>query len=167
MRSPTTTAAATLAAATLAAAATSVATAQDTVPTMEPFEAHLACAGAASAERTVWKYTVEEVSDPRFDGTHYSHLEGWEDGDPDMDGIGAYAGLWEIRTDDGSWVGEYDTFRFAPYSYSTFSAQLDGHGAYENLEAIMEADWRDDCGWDLRGVVIGGELPAHPQPLDG
>ena len=67
-----------------------------------------------------------------------------------------------ITNEDGAWVGQTTSFRFPPESYSTFTVKLDGQGAYEGLTAVMEADFSEDCGFDIRGVVVGGDLPATP-----
>jgi len=76
--------------------------------------------------------------------------------------IGAYSSLWEITNVEGAWIGETPSFRFAPESYGTFTVKLDGQGAYEGLTAVMEADFTVDCGFDSRGVVVDGVLPATP-----
>ena len=57
------------------------------------------------------------------------------------------------------------TFRFAPESYSTTSVALEGQGAYAGLSAIMEGDFTEDCGFDIRGVVVDGDLPVTPEAV--
>ena len=162
--SPRATAVAAMGLATALATATAPAvTAQDTQPTMSEFTGRLGCGTAGPSSQAVsWQFPVVEISDERFDGTYVNQLAGYEDGDPDVDGIGAYSALWEITDEDGSWVGETASFRFPPDSYNTFTVMLDGQGAYEGLTAVMEADFTDDCGFDIRGVVVDGELPATP-----
>jgi hypothetical protein len=103
-----------------------------------------------------------DISDDRFAGSYIEQLAGYEDGDPDVDGIGAYSTLWEITNEGGAWVGQTASFRFGPESYSTFSMRLDGQGGYEGLTAVMEGDFTEDCGFDIRGVVVDGDLPATP-----
>ncbi len=147
----------------LLAGGTLAVAAQETTPTMSQFSGRLVCSGpVSSSEAAAYGFSVEDISDERFAGDHISHLTGYEDGDPDGDGIGAYAALWEVTGADGGWVGDYTTFRFAPESYSTMTVALEGRGTYEGLTALMEADFTDDCGWDVRGVVVDGELPATP-----
>lgn len=50
-------------------------------------------------------------------------------------------------------------------SYSTFSMRLDGQGGYEGLTAVIEGDFTEDCGFDIRGVVVDGDLPATPEVI--
>ncbi len=136
-------------------------------PAMTPFSGSLGCGTAVPADHTVWEFRDPDFTDPRLDGRHLSHLAGFEEGDPDVDGVGAYSGLWEVVTDDGAWVGEYATFRTPPMGYSTITVQLRGEGSNEGLTAIMEGDFADRCGWDIRGVVVEGSLPENPAPLFG
>lgn len=39
--------------------------------------------------------------------------------------------------------------------------------AYSGLTAVMEGDFTEDCGFDIRGVVVDGELPATPEIIAG
>jgi hypothetical protein len=158
------TAVATMSLATAVAATTApVVTAQDLQPTMSQFTGRLSCGTQGPSSPAVsWQFSVLDVSDERFDGSYVNQLAGYEDGDPDVDGIGAYSALWEITNEDGAWVGQNSSFRFPPDSYNTFTVKLDGQGAYEGLTAVMEADFNEDCGFDIRGVVVDGDLPATP-----
>jgi hypothetical protein len=156
---------ATIAAASMAAMATPAAGQSE--PAMTTFSGTLGCGIAASTPdgHTAWSFRNTDLSDARLGGQHISHLAGYEHGDPDVDdGVGAYSGLWEVTNEEGSWVGEFSTFRFLPDSYSTLSIELDGQGAYDGLTAVMEADFLESCGWDLRGVIVDGELPPNPVP---
>ena len=162
--SPRATAVAAMSLATaLAAAIAPAVEAQDPQPTMSEFTGRLGCGTAGPLSEAVsWQFPVVEISDERFAGTYVNQLAGYEDGDPDVDGIGAYSALWEITNEGGGWVGDTASFRFPPESYSTFTVKLDGQGAYEGLTAVLEADFTEDCGFDLRGVVVNGDLPATP-----
>ena len=158
---------ATMAATALATTAAPVVLAQPE-PAMTEFGGTLGCGAPVETAdgHSAFLFRDPQFSDSRLDGQHVSHLDGYEDGDPDSDGVGAYAGLWEITNDGGSWLGEYATFRFAPDSYSTLSIQLDGSGGYDGQTAIMEADFLESCGWELRGVIVEGRLPDTPAPLN-
>jgi len=162
--SPRATAVAAMSLATAVAAATAPAvSAQDLQPTMSEFTGRLSCGVQGPSSPAVsWRFSVLDVSDERFDGSYIEQLAGYEDGDPDVDGIGAYSTLWEITNEGGAWVGQTASFRFAPESYSTFTVKLDGQGGYEGLTAVMEGDFTEDCGFDIRGVVVDGDLPATP-----
>ena len=156
---------ATIAAASLAATAAPVSAQED--PVMTQFSGTLGCGMMLDTREghAAFSFRDPELSDPRLGGEHISHLDGYQDGDPDAEGgIGVYAGLWEITNEEGSWLGDYSTFRFPPDSYSTLTVHLDGFGGYDGLTAVMEADWLESCGWDLRGAIVEGQLPDTPAP---
>ena len=161
--SPRARAVAAMSLATAVAATTVPTVAAQEQPDMSEFTGRLSCGVQGPSSPVVsWQFSVLDVSDERFDGSYVNQLAGYEVGDPDVDGIGAYSALWEITNEGGAWVGQTASFRFGPESYSTFSMRLDGQGGYEGLTAVMEGDFTEDCGFDIRGVVVDGDLPATP-----
>ena len=114
----------------------------------------------------VWRFPVYEMSDPRLDGTVLGYLDG-SDYLLDEGVAGVYSALWTIENDGGSWIGHYETMLFpdSQWAYSTNSIRLVGEGDYAGLYAMIETDFRDNCGWDVRGFVVEGDPPASPARL--
>lgn len=125
--------------------------------------------GADGVERSVvsaiWRFPVVDMSDDRFDGRYLGFQEGM-DFRLDGDEIGVFSGLWQITNDGGEWVGAHSFARLSPTEYSTATIRMDGRGGYEGLTAVMEADWRIDCGYDIRGLVVEQSLPEFPDPVE-
>ena len=178
----------TLALATLALATstTAVGQSEDTVGTSisspEPFTAWLACGqdvglntpstrisddetgtSVSDAPRTIWRFRPLQVSDPRMDGMTYGYLAGTEwANDSWSDDIGVYSALWHVVNDGGEWIGPYTTLHAPEVGWATNSVRLEGSGDYQGLYAVIQADFRDDCGWDVTGYILERDVPAFP-----
>ena len=51
-------------------------------------------------------------------------------------------------------------------STTTVTTPLAGSGAYEGLTAIRESHHdASACSWDVRGLIIEGDVPAAPAPV--
>jgi hypothetical protein len=119
-----------------------------------------------SLVNTIWRFPVVEMSDARLDGRVLGYQEGM-DFLSDGDEIGVYSGLWHVTNDDGEWIGPYSFVRLTPSEYSTVTIRLDGQGGYQGLTAVVEIDWRSDCGWDVQGFILEHSLPEPPLPVTG
>jgi len=118
--------------------------------------------------RTVWYFRTREVSDPRMDGRTYGYLAGTEWSNPSRDEeISVFSALWHVVNEGGEWIGPYSTLRSPEIGYATNSIRLEGHGGYDGLYAIIEADFRDDCGWDVSGFILERDVPPFPEPIEG
>lgn len=151
----------------------------------EPFTAWLACgqdaglneasvklgleddSGTSAFEfpRTIWRFPTLQVSDPRMGGSTYNYLSGteWTNADWD-DEISVFSALWHVVNDGGEWIGPYSTLRSPEIGYATNAIRLEGHGGYEGLYAIIQADFLDDCGWDVTGYILERDMPPFPEP---
>lgn len=67
-----------------------------------------------------------------------------------------------VETDDGAWQGLETPIVFSDGSRSTTTSVLVGEGDYEGLVAVTEFTI-DGEAWDLRGVIIDGEMPPAPE----
>ncbi len=74
--------------------------------------------------------------------------------------------LWHVVNDGGEWIGEYTTLRTPEHGYATNAIRLVGHGGYEGLFAVIQADFRDDCGWHVEGFILDRDVPAFPEPVE-
>jgi hypothetical protein len=48
-----------------------------------------------------------------------------------------------------------------------YAIRLEGHGGYEGLYAMIQADFRDDSGWDVTGYILERDVPTCPEPVSG
>jgi|GEM_PF-3202167 len=133
------------------------------------------------------EYTVDEMSDARFDGTHTLFMDTDEYFFPGSDPIGyplLRSSVHRIENDGGAWqsIGSvaYLPGSTASGSYLPYTAPLAdrwllvGEGAHDGLTAtwemsLVEPDcycWdqghSEFCSWDLRGLVFEGDPPAAP-----
>ncbi len=120
----------------------------------------------ATIPRTVWRFPTLEVSDPRMGGRVYGYLAGteWSSASWDDD-MGVYSALWHVINDGGEWTGSYAGLRTPETGYANNTIRLEGHGGYEGLYAVIQTDFRDDCGFDVTGYILERDVPAFPQPL--
>jgi hypothetical protein len=124
-----------------------------------------------------WQQTAT-MSDPRLEGTHYAsgsydtYLLPSPGGD--LEAKIAYRETQRIVNDDGAWQGSMITFvapeeRDAERATGTGTTAnvltylLVGEGGYEGLTAIYDQVWDGACGFDVRGIILDGDLPpAEP-----
>jgi hypothetical protein len=112
----------------------------------------------------IWQFPVLEMSDPRLDGRFLGYQNG-VDFRFEGDEIGIFSGLWHVTNEGGEWVGAHTFARLSPTEYSTQTVRLSGKGSYEGLTAVIQTEWRADCGYDLRGFVVDSPLPDYPTPV--
>jgi len=75
------------------------------------------------------------------------------------------AGTWRIVNEEGAWQGSYHNFDTPGGEDVVVTVPLTSEDAYDGLTAIWEAsNFDDDHCWDVRGLIIEGELPAYPEP---
>jgi hypothetical protein len=118
-----------------------------------------------------WSMKVEDASDPRLDGDGTFALNGdgyWEGvvGDTaDVSLVDVMVGAIRIRNDAGAWQGV--TYLVNVGDEPQFDADvvlLVGSGGYTGLVAMTEMRQRTNiCDWDLRGVIVEGDLPLIPE----
>jgi hypothetical protein len=114
--------------------------------------------GRTEVRGTVFHTPVLTMSDPRLDGTvtRTNNVDLYDDPP-----IWTWQALWRIETEDGAWEGVETPLVFTDGSRSTTMVALDGEGAYDGLTAITEFD-HEGSGWNVRGVIIDGEMPPVP-----
>lgn len=102
---------------------------------------------------------VGSMSDPRLDGrwTRTNNID--QHAEPS---VWTWQATWRVENDQGAWEGVETPIVFADGSRSTTTAVLVGEGAYEGLTAVTEFDHEGE-GWDLRGIVVEGEIPPPPE----
>lgn len=132
----------------------------------------------------VGRYTVDQMSDSRLDGT-YSH---YRDSDEYIgpapltpDHLWLVSNLLHIENEAGTWLGPAVDF-YLPGTWDSAAeprwerSVLAGEGAYEGLTALLETRVIDPdcycwslgtgqpewCSWDIRGLVVEGEMPPVP-----
>ena len=105
------------------------------------------------------------MSEPRLEGTYYYS---YDDDQYRTKGVATVpsvgSGTWRIENDEGAWQGSHTNVGFSDGTYSAATTILFGEGAYEGLTVIWEE--RHDnaaCTWDVRGMIIGGEVPKAPE----
>ena len=115
----------------------------------------------------VWRQSTGSMSDPRLEGTvHQSEdldsyiLPGFEPG-PSL-GISSK----RIENDEGAWQGSAVILYFPDGTWVVSPYVMVGDGAYEGLTAIYSVDIFD-CGENIRGYIIDGDIPAVPEPYTG
>jgi hypothetical protein len=105
------------------------------------------------------------MSDPRLEGDYYISFDDDQFVSPAGSSVGA--GTWRIENDEGAWQGSYTRLGFADRA-SVVSTPLVGEGAYEGLTAVWESTHDPGpCGWEVRGLIIVGDVPAAPEPFSG
>jgi hypothetical protein len=118
------------------------------------------------------------MSDPRLEGTHYAS------GSYDTYRLPSTGGNLEARivyretqrivNDGGAWQGSMISFvapderdpeqgTVAGTTANVYTYLLVGEGGYEGLTAIYDQVWDGDCGFDVTGIILEGDLPpAEP-----
>ena len=112
-----------------------------------------------------WQPVATTMSDPRLEGTYQLGFDADTVSPADTSGPSVGAGTWRIENDEGAWQGSFPVIEFADHT-TTVTTALVGEGAYEGLTAIWES--RHDasaCSWEVRGLILEGELPAAPAPV--
>ena len=115
----------------------------------------------------VWRQSTSSMSDPRLHGTvHQSEdldsytLPGFEAG-PSFG-----TSTKRIENDEGAWQGSAVILYFPDGTLVASPYVMVGDGAYEGLTAIYSVDIFD-CGENIRGYIIDGDIPAVPEPSTG
>ena len=124
-----------------------------------------------------YEFPLLVVSDPRFGGTWTVYLGSDEYVYPgaDMDDlIRVISATQRIETDGGTWHGS-DHDAYVPGApLSTWDlVTLEGEGGYAGHTALIWTNQTDPecdcsesdtpCVWEVRGVVVAGELPPIPE----
>jgi hypothetical protein len=123
--------------------------------------------GAVNMSRGyAWQPVATEMSDPRLMGRYYISYDSNDYGTAAVGGIGS--GTWRIVNDAGAWQGSYPAVvDFPDSTSSTVTVPLTGEGDYEGLIAIWEQEFNPlICSWEVRGVIIEGEVPTVPEAFD-
>jgi hypothetical protein len=130
-----------------------------------------------STVRGAWfQPTVDEMSDPRLEGTITISLSSDRYYYPDLDVEDAPTLMrWSVRieTDEGAWQGSApDAHLPGGLTQGWGLFMLEGEGAYEGLTASVwtkldEAScscWSHGprCMWDVRGLIFEGDMPPVP-----
>ena len=106
------------------------------------------------------------MSDPRLEGTYYISYDddAYTYPGATFDRLGT--GTWRIENEEGAWQGSYTNAGLTDGTMTTATSVLIGEGAYAGLSVFWETsgDW-NACTWDVRGLIIEGEVPAAPQPF--
>jgi len=113
---------------------------------------------------------IKEMSDSRLTGevSHFFRAQAVERPDgyaaTGLPAVGI--GTWRITNDDGAWQGSFHTVYLDDEWVSTVYP-LYGSGAYEGLVALHEHRHVTDADgycFEVRGLIIDGELPSIPGP---
>ena len=121
-------------------------------------------------------FEVEEMSDPRLDGTLTAYLDRDEYIYPSVDWRSPPAlmsATMRIENEDGAWQGSAPDAYMPGGPLSTWGlVPLAGEGAYEGLTAVWWTNIEDaecscenpenPCVYDVSGAVFHGEMPALP-----
>jgi hypothetical protein len=107
------------------------------------------------------------MSEPRLVGTYYYAYDGDEYRTEGVTGVPSVgSGTWRIENDEGAWQGSHTSAGFSDGTFSKATTILNGEGAYEGWTVIWEEQHDGPtCTWDVRGVIIEGEVPAAPEPF--
>jgi hypothetical protein len=114
--------------------------------------------GYARCTGIVWSH-LYEATDPRLSGTATYQVNEL------LTGIIFEAYAIELVNDEGTWVG---TGRHVSSPVDATLLTLAGEGAYQDFSAVV---FRDTSGPDvepmiMKGVIIEGELPPFPEPIE-
>jgi hypothetical protein len=119
-------------------------------------------AGSFASRGGAW-HPSATMSDPRLEGDYHISFDDDQYASPTGSSVGA--GTWRIENGEGAWQGSYTILGFADHA-SVVTAPLAGEGAYEGLTAVWESAYDPvACAWDVRGLIIEGDVPAAPAPF--
>jgi hypothetical protein len=112
-----------------------------------------------------WQPTAT-MSDPRLEGDYYVSYDSDDYESPTVTSVGS--GTWRIENEEGAWLGSFTNIKY-PDSTTIVSTALVGEGAYEGLTAVWESTNHRplECAWDVRGLILEGDVPAAPEPYTG
>ncbi len=115
----------------------------------------------------VWRQSTSSMSDPRLEGTVHQSA----DSDSYTLSGGEAGPSFEISTkrienDEGAWQGSAQFLNFPDGTVVASPYVMVGEGAYEGLTAIYSVDIFD-CGENIQGYIIEGNIPAVPDPYSG
>jgi hypothetical protein len=109
---------------------------------------------------------ISQISDPRLDGVltnAWDHDEYRQD-----DGVVTHVGVntWRIENAWGAWEGSFPNLVLPGEAWATTTFPMFGEGAFDGLVALWSHEYNDDarCSWNVRGLIVRGELPAFPEP---
>lgn len=106
------------------------------------------------------------MSDPRLEGDYYVSYDSDDYRSPTVTSVGS--GTWRIENEEGAWQGSFTNIKY-PDSTTIVSTALVGEGAYDGLTALWESTNHRplECAWEVRGLILEGEVPAAPEPYTG
>ena len=112
-----------------------------------------------------WQPTAT-MSDPRLAGDYYVSYDSDDYESSTVTSVGS--GTWRIENEDGAWQGSFTNIKY-PDSTTIVSTALVGEGAYDGLTALWEStNIRPlGCAWDVRGLILEGDVPVAPRPYTG
>jgi len=115
--------------------------------------------GRTEARGAAFRTPVTAMSDHRLSGTwtRTNNIDFYED-----PAVWTWQANWRVVNEGGAWEGVETPIVFSDGSRSTTTAALVGEDGYEGFTAIIEFDLEGE-GWDLRGVIIDGEMPPAPE----
>ena len=115
--------------------------------------------GRTESRGNAFRTPVTAMSDERLDGTwtRTNNIDFYEDPP-----VWTWQANWHVETEGGAWEGIETPIVFSDESRSTTTAVLVGEGAHDGLTAVIEFDQEGE-GWDLRGVIIDGDMPPPPE----
>jgi hypothetical protein len=130
----------------------------------ESFETDAGRVVRVTSRGWAWQPYQTTMSDPRLEGTYQLAYDSDQVTQAGTSAPAVGSGTWRIVNDDGAWQGSFPIIEFPDHT-TTVTTQLEGSGAYEGLTAIWESqhDARA-CSWEVRGVIIEGQVPAAPEP---
>ena len=110
----------------------------------------------------MWRLSVSDVSDPRFEGTWYQsdNFDSYT-GPAAIAGLGVELETFRVENAEGAWQGSIVVIGWPDGVESSSSEDglvMIGEGAYEGLTAVMR--WSGECPGNIRGYVM-----ALPEPL--
>lgn len=119
---------------------------------------------------SVMRMTVNEMSDPRFEGSWsgIGNSDEYRFSTSQEPLFGLARVLMRMEDDEGAWqvTGDEPYLPGVPQPEWAM-AVMTGEGAYEGLTALVANRFRaDPCGWDVQGLLFKGEPPSMPEWLE-
>lgn len=108
-----------------------------------------------------------EVTDTRLEGAYsiFFNADNYKTPAPSSS-LGA--GTWRIVNEAGAWQGSYRVVGLpsdGSVRTSTTTMELRGEGGYAGWNVLWEVSFDNRaCTWEVRGVIVEGELPPIPEP---